>query len=315
MTEERILVNRYIDETKMKRGELSGMKRIVGWIIITMLLLAAAMTTALADDAFVVESAMDAADHAYDESYIKANLTTDRSYLRVNAYLEAEVSVNLSVTDAYGGLVYQRDYGVCSGSFRSEDIYLKLDSSPTIYQITMAAGDHTYTFPVYRVMPRLEDVAACSAGYPLGNITGNNSWRSATLIDVASLEGSSMTVPLCAGGAYTIGTVTFSVSGGSLTVYASIDGSIDGSIDSASVYVATTALEAQGLDTKNFTGIRGGGLNSSVDLNGASFAAVYVKMKVSFDPTDVPGSPEACLAGQDSIWQSMLNETPNEAVG
>lgn len=290
------------------------MKKIMGVLMTVLMLLGCSLGSALAEDVFTIESAADAAQGAGDESYIASTLTSDRSYLRVCATLEEEASVNISVTDSYGSLTYQRDYGICSGSFRSEDIYLRLDGSETTYQITVSAGESVYTFPVRRVMPRLKGNAACSVGYPLSSLSGAGGWKSATLLDVAALEGSSITVDLHASDAYTLGTVTFSVSGGQLTVSADIDSGIDGSIDGATVYVATTALEAQSLGGKGFTGATGG-LNSAISLNGASYAAVYVKFTVSFDPSGVPGSPDVTLPGQDDIWQRMQNETTNEAVG
>lgn len=268
-------------------------------------LLAAMMTFALlpacADDTCVVDAA-------------SAGVTTDRSYVSVACPVEAEAQVVLTINGPDGACVYQRDYGVCSASFRTEDIYLKLQGSETVYQATLAVGDSCYDFTITRVMGRLTDNAACTVGYPLASITGADTWRTATLLDLRALDGGSVTVPIHASGAYTLGSATLSVSGGCLTVSAAVDSAIDGSIDSATVYVATNALNAQQLGTKRFTGLTGG-LNSPIDLGGALYAAVYVKMSVSFDPTGVPGSPNTVLNGQDTLWQTMLTQTANEAVG
>lgn len=244
----------------------------------------------------------------------ETSVTTAASYLRVTCPLEGEQSVTVTVTDAWGQLQYQRDYGLNSGYFRSGDIYLPLDGGRTTYYVTVQAGDMTYSLSVDRVMPRLTGNAACAAGYPLSWLNGSGSWQSATILDVNALEGSSMTVPMHASGAYTLGTVTFSVSGGRLSVSASLSGGVDGSIDGATVYVATNALQAQGLGSRNFSG-PSGRLGDRIDLGGTPYAAVLVQLTVSFDPSGVPGSPDALQYGQDSLWNQMQQMTANEAVG
>lgn len=254
------------------------------------------------------------ADEACTVDASTAGVTTDCSYVNINCPVAEEAQVVLTIYGPDGACVYQRDYGVCSASFRTEAIYLKLQGSQTVYQVSLAVGDTIYAFPITRVVGRLTDNAACTVGYPLSALTGADTWRSVTLLDVGALEGGSITVPIHASGTYTLGTATLSVSGGCLTVSAWVDAGIDGTIDSATVFVATNALTAQQLGTKRFTGLTGG-LDSPIDLGGAAYAAVYVRMSVSFDPTGVPGSPQTVLNGQDDLWQHMLTETANEAVG
>lgn len=285
--------------------------------LLTMLLCLAMLTGIApgyaAEDVFTVDAAQ-AASGGWEESHIASSLTTDRSYLRVTCTLDSEVPVTLSIADETGSLVYQRDHGLCSGKFRSEDIYLRLSGSQTTYHVTLWTGDSSYSFPLRRVMPRLTGNAACSVGYPLSQLTGASTWKSATILDVYALEGSSVTVPLHASDAYEIGTVTFRISGGALTVSANITGSVDGSIDKSTVYVATTALEAQDLGRKSFSGPTGK-LDRTIDLMGAPYVAVYVNLTVSFDPTGAPASPSVTLNGQDALWQQMQTTTANEAVG
>lgn len=279
------------------------MKRIL--ILALTLMLAALPCAALAEDVFTVSNA----------NAVTAEQTVDCSYLRVTCPLEGEVNVVLTITGPNGGLVYQRDYGLCSGDFRSEDVYLRLEGGETLYQVSLDAGGVVSSFPVRRVVGRLTDQGGCSAGYPLSSLSGANTWRTATLLDVASLEGGSLTAPLnAANGEYCLGTVTFSVSGGSVTVSASIDGGVDGSVDGGTVYVATNALTAQTLGKKSFSGTKGK-LNKAISLDGASYAAVYVKLTLSFDPSTAPACDETTLSGQDALWQTMLTVTPNEAVG
>lgn len=243
-----------------------------------------------------------------------ASVSMDENYLRVTCPVFGEQQVTVTVTDAWGGLQYQRDYGLCSGTFRSEDIYLRLDGGGTVYYVTVQAGDTAYSLTVNRVMPRLTNNVACSAGYPLAMLSGNGAWQSATILDVSALEGSDMTVPMVASSMYTLGTVTFSVSGGKLTVSAEISGGIDGSIDSARVYVATNAVEAQGLGGRHFMGLTGR-LNERIDLGGTPYAAVFVELRVSFDPSGVPGMSNTLQDGQDTLWMLMQDSTANEAVG
>lgn len=286
------------------------MKRFLILLVTMLLCIAPAYA---AEDVFTVD-AQSIAEDAWEESFIASSLTSDRSYLRVTSALDADAQVTLSIADDSGSLVYQRDYGVCSGRFRSEDIYLRLTGSQTTYHVSLWIGDSSYSFPLRRVMPRLTGNAACSVGYPLTSLSGAKTWKSATLLDVNALEGRSLTVPLHASDAYEIGTVTFTVSGGDLTVSAALSDGLDGSIDKSTVYVATTALEAEKLGKKNFPGITTK-LNKTVDLQGTPYAAVYVNLTVSFSPTGVPGSPAVTLDGQDATWQRMLTETANEAIG
>lgn len=283
-------------------------------LLLCLLLLAGFIPAALAEDVFAVRSASDAASGASSESYIESSLTTDRSYLRVDCYLEEEVPVLLSIANESGLPIYQRDYGLCSGSFRSEDIYLPMDSAPASYEVTLTAGESVYAFPVRRLMPRVTGAQGCAAGYPLSGLSGVNTWQTATLLELASLDGGSLTVPLCAGNAYELGEVTFSVSGGQLTVSAELTPGVDGSIDGGTVYAALTALEASSLGRKSFSGAKAR-LNSAINLNDASYAAVYVQLTLSYAPTELPAAPDLELSGQDELWQHMQNETVNEAVG
>lgn len=275
------------------------MKRLIALLLALCLSLCA--LPALAEDVCTLDAAS------------PGTVYTDRSYVRV---LCAEVSgdVTLSASDAQGSLIYQKAYGACVGSFRSDDLYLPLNGSETVYTITLAEGGQEHSFTVVRRMPRLSGNTACSVGLPLSSVTGRDSWQSVTVLDLRSLEGSALTMPLQASGSYTLGTVTFSVSGGQLTVSAAVSDGIDGAIDSARVYVAANALEAQQLGGKSFSGLTGS-LDSEISVAGLDYAVVYVKLTVSFDPADVPAAPKVTQPGQTELWQVMENSTINEAVG
>lgn len=283
------------------------MKRLIGILLALSLFLPMAWAAA-GEDVYVI------ADAAQADGSTAEQLQSDRSYLRVGCQLQSETDVTLSVTGEDGSLVYQRSYGLCSGRFSSEDIFLRLNGSQTDYRVALQAGEQCYAFSLRRVQPRMSGVSACSAGYPLRSITGADTWRCATVLDLTALEDASMTVPLLAGDAYEIGTVTFSAARGSLTVSACLNDGVDGSIDQGTVYVAATALEAKTLGKKSFSGLKGR-LNQSLALADTSYAAVYVALTVSFDPQGVPEASGTQLQGQEDVWQRMQTETANEAIG
>lgn len=283
------------------------MKRLIGILLALSLFLPMAWAAA-GEDVYVI------ADAAQADGSTAEQLQSDRSYLRVGCQLQSETDVTLSVTGEDGSLVYQRSYGLCSGRFSSEDIFLRLNGSQTDYRVALQAGEQCYAFSLRRVQPRMSGVSACSAGYPLRSITGADTWRCATVLDLTALEGASITVPLLAGDAYEIGTVTFTAARGSLTVSACLNDEVDGSIDQGTVYVAATALEAKTLGKKSFSGLKGR-LNQSLALADTSYAAVYVALTVSFDPQGVPEASGAQLQGQEDVWQRMQTETANEAIG
>lgn len=285
------------------------MKKSFGFLLVLVMLLCVAPAVAQ-EDVFIV-NVSDVAENAWDESNA---LTSDRSYLRVTCPIDGEANVTLSVADGAGSLVYQRDYGLCSRTFRSEDIFLRLMDSSTVYHVSLWVGNVGYAFPIRRVMPRLVANAACAVGLPLEDLTGSGGWKSATLLDVRALEGETLTVALHASNAYGIGLATFAVDHGYLTVSVQLDPSADATIDRASIQVAGTALEAQTLGRKNFTG-QTAQLDQPVDLQNTPYAAVYLSLTVSFDPAGLPGSPEIELDGQYDLWQIMQMETANEAVG
>lgn len=276
------------------------MKRLLALLMLLAMLLAS--VPALANDVFTVTD-VDGTNHS-----------SDQPYLRITCPVPENSNVTVTVAEDGGGVTYQRDYGVCSGTFRSEDIYLRLNDGETVYNISVKAGEETHTFQVTRTMPYLTENAACSVGYPLSEVSGSGSWKTVTLLDVAAMEGTSMVTPMHASGAYTLGSVTFAVQNDCLTVSAQLDGGVDGTIDKATVYVATDPFQAQCLGTRNFGGATAA-LDEAVPLNGAECAAVYVKLTVSFDPSGVPASPETVLDGQAELWQRMQQMQHSDAVG
>lgn len=275
------------------------MKRLLAMLLSLALCLCA--LPALADDVCVLDAASAGA------------VTTDRSYVRV-VCADAQGRVTVSVRSEDGSLIYEKDHGECSGAFRSDEIYLPLNSSRAAYALTLTAGQQVYDFAVVRCLPRMTGAAACSAGVPMAQITGSASRQSVTVIDMQAMDGMSISVPMHAGSLYTLGSVTFSVKDGKLTVSASLDSSAQAVLDSARVLVAVNALEAEQLESRSFSGITGT-LNDPIDLHGEPYAIVYVKLAVSFDPGSAAPADAAVSNDQQSLWQLIDRTTINEALG
>ena len=289
------------------------MKRVL--ILILAALLASSACPALGEEVFSLTEAVFASPNVEDPAYREANLTTSASYVNFSCEVGEETPVTLSITqESTGALVYSRDYGVASGTFRSEDIYLKLEGDVTTYRVQLNCGGQVYAFPLDRVMARLQGNAACSAGYPLANLNGRDVWQTVTLLDLNAMEGSSATYDLYASNRYVLGSVTFSVSGGAVCASVSLNPDAQVSVDSATVYVASTALEASTLGQKGCTAASGG-LDSYIAGSGTGLAAVYVKLSVSFQPDGLPEGISTVWSGQEQLWQRMLQETASEAVG
>ncbi len=270
--------------------------------LLLLLLALAAAVPALAEDVCVVQ----------DASAV-SRISTDCSYLRVRCPLSGQTPVTLAIHDAWGYLVYQRDYGVCSGSFHSEDVYLRLDGASTDYTVTLTCGGSVHQFRVTRQAPRLTDTGVSAHGLPLSDLTGRRDNRFAVLIDPWALEGSTLTVPLVSGGAQ-LGYANLTVDNGSLTVSAAL--TVEGAIEKSNIYVARDAVSAAALGTNRFTGIKTK-LNRSVSLGGTPYAAVLVQLTVSYDAATVQAwQPDPWyLQEQTQLWQLMQMTTANEALG
>jgi len=262
------------------------------WLALLALAICLVFTTASADD--VLKIRIDSV--AYVE--------TEKSYLCLQCELAEENDVMLSVTDADGRLVYQRNYGPCIGLFTSENIYLRMEDSASDYSIHLSSGATAYDLIVRKKVQRLKDNTACSVGLPLSQLNGRSSWQSVTLLDWNTLSSGPVTTPLHASGNVTLGNVTFSLSGNQLCVNASTDPLADCEITSSSVYVASTRSEVESLGTQNFHGIHTG-LGSGIAWPDSSVIAVLVQLTVSYNPGNLPGSPQTTLSGQGALYQSL----------
>lgn len=270
--------------------------------LLLLLLLTLLAAPALAEDVCVVSDASTA-----------TRITTDSSYLRVLCPLTEECDVTLTVCDSWGYLIYQRSYGLCSGSFRSEDVYLRLEGSSATYTVTLRCGSAEHQFRVTREAPRLTDSGVTAQGMALSQITGRRGNACAVIIDVWALEGSTLTVPLVSGGMQ-LGYANLTVEDGQLTVSAAL--TADGKIEKATVYIARDAVTAATLGTNRFTGVKTK-LNRAVDLQGTPYAAVLVQLTVSYDAATAEFCHEdpLYLQEQQDLWELMQLTTANEAVG
>ena len=281
------------------------MRRVIRMLILLLICCLVSPSAAMAEDVCTVQ----------DASAVNL-VTTECSYLRVQLPLEAETGVTLSVRDEWGYLIYQRNYGVCSGTFRSQDVHLPLDGESCNYTVTLTTDGSEYSFSVHREMAKLTDSAVYAGGATLKELVDGSSRKYAVVLDLDTLQQEPLTAPMLASGMQ-VGEVVFSVEDGMLTVSASL--TADGQIDKASVYIATDAITAQTLGTNHFTGTRAR-LDRATDLGDVPYAAVMVQLTVTYDPTTAQAfemGREEQKAYEQLLenWLLMQMTTANEAVG
>ena len=278
------------------------------WMRILSLLLVGCLLVgvpALAEDVCTVQDALTASE-----------ITTDEAYLRLGCELAAEGNVTVTVQDEWGYLVYQRDYGVCAGSFRSSDIYLPLEGSRAVYTVTLETAGGVNTFTVIREMAMITDTAVYAVGLTLQEMADGSAYKYAVVLDLAALNETTAVAPLLASGAQ-VGEAYFSVLEGVLTVSALL--TAEGSIDKAEVYIATDALTARDLGAKHFNGMKAE-LDQEIDLGDAPYAAVMVQLTLTYDPTtaqawEMTREEEENFKQLQEDWMLMQQLTAGEAVG
>ena len=297
------ILKRYmVEETFRGESLMRKLKRILSLFLIFALLLT---VPALAEDVCVVK----------DASTV-SRVTTARPYLRVQYPLPGETSVTLTVCDVWGSLIYQRDYGLCSGTFRSRDVHLPADGESCDYIVTLSTGLGDVCFTVTREQPMLTDTAVYAGGLTLEEMVGGSPYKYAVVLDMYELEGSTAVAPMMASGMQ-IGEVYFTVRDGRLTVSAGLF--VEGVIDKANVYIATDAITAQSFGTSRFSGMKTK-LDRAIRLGDAPYAAVMVQLTVTYDPANAlpfrmgEGEQEAYMLLLEN-WQLMQLTTASEAVG
>ncbi|MBR6029323.1 MAG: hypothetical protein IKP40_09555 [Clostridia bacterium] len=241
-------------------------------------------------------------------------LTTDTGYICVIASLDAPGPVVLSVYDGTGGLAFQRAWTECGSQVRSDSIYLALSGAETLYTVTLQTQSSLRSREVRRVSPRLTGCSACSCGCPLELLSGMGSWATVTMLDLNALRQAPMTVALHAGGAYMVGTATFRLLENCLYVSVQTVPGSDVTLEEAEAQVALTSVDARSLGRRDYTGLRVG-LGSPLEVSDAPFAAVYLRLTVSFSPVGLPQLSGDELVGQRYLWEQMLNYTASASNG
>ncbi len=260
---------------------------------------------ALADDVCLLDPSID------------ARVETDRNYIRLSLPIggSGAAGVSVRICDPDGQTVYQRNYPDCEGSFRSEDIFLRLEGAETDYTVTvdMQGSENTsYVSHVIRRLSRLENNTACSAGLSLKTVTGKKSWLSVTVLDLEQLRNQDETVAIHASNAYSLGSVTFSLSNGELS--ASLTLPDDCTLHSSTMDVALTAVDAQSLGTKTFHGLRTT-VNHPVNVGDADYVCILLQLRVSYSPAGLPGSPAMNTNEQKTLWENMQQDTRHDSNG
>ena len=177
-------------------------------VFLALLLMLLAAFPALAEDVY------------YADASQGGSVTSDKGYLSVSCPLDTDSRVTMTIRDEWGSTVYQRDYGVCSGMFASEEVYLPQIGAQTTYRVTLSTDSGENSFTVVRVAPRLTDSNVTTAGLPLSDISGVSSPKKAILLDLSALNNQlPMVVPMVSGDVQ-LCCVTFTVRNGQLSVSA-----------------------------------------------------------------------------------------------
>ena len=99
-------------------------------------------------------------------------------------------------------LLFDKDYGLQSGTFDSGVIYLPYVADRTIpYLVTLTVGDYVYAMPFMHQQARLVANNACTYGVRLNDlaVAFYGDWMMGTMVDLNALAGQgSMSVDICA---------------------------------------------------------------------------------------------------------------------
>lgn len=288
-----------------EHDEVMAMRQIVRMLSFLLLLSILPGIPASAEDVCIVKDALQV-----------SAVTTDRAYLHIQCELACPTVVTLSIRNEWGALVYQRHYGMRSGTFLSGDIHLPLKGDGCAYTVTVQTSEDAHEFTVHREMAMLTDAAVYAGGLPLAELTGGSPYKYAVVLDLDTLNEETLITPMLANGVQ-VGEVYFSVLDGVLTVDAAM--LAKGSIDKATVYIAPDAITAKTLGTNRFTGIKTR-LKRAIRLEDTPYVAVMVQLTVTYDPVTAlaytPGEAETeALEELTENWQLMQLMTANEAVG
>ena len=152
----------------------------------------------------------------------------------------------------------------------------------------------------------------------LQDLADGSPYKYAMVLDLHAMAEMEMpvVVPMLASGMQ-VGEVTFAMLDGVLTVSAVM--TAEGAIDKATVYVATDAIAARTLGSKNFAGLKTK-LDKEIKLEDTPYAAVMVQLTLTYDPTtaqiwEMTKEEQEALELLKETWNLMQLMTVNEAVG
>ncbi|MCQ2457170.1 MAG: hypothetical protein MJ142_00375 [Clostridia bacterium] len=235
------------------------MKRAV--LIMTVLLLMLPVCGRAAEDEFSADL------------YSRGRMTTERDYLRVACdFLEAE-RVSLSVTGP-DGLVFMKNYGPCSGKFRSDRIFLNAEGDAAEYTVTAEVDGETLSFTVCRLPVSGVPTEARTAGTILPD------GSEVCVLDEAGTGRDRQIVPLVTADDRRAGYVTLRLEDGRLTVTADLD--IAGSVRGGTVYVTRDVTECCFFGSDQYKGMTGAP-GQSIRVGGTGPIYVYAILNVKTD--------------------------------
>ena len=284
-------------------------------------LLVWASVPSLAEDCFTID--VDALDMSClnSDEYVAQYLSASAQGVRVRKYisdsseLAAPVRLTLMQVDSQT-LLFDKDYGLQSGTFDSGVIYLPYVADRTIpYLVTLTVGDYVYAMPFMHQQARLVANNACTYGVRLNDLSVAfyGDWMMGTMVDLNALASQgSMGVDICASNRYVIGQATLSMQGSSLCVSVSFNSQANVTVQSQSIWVVTNCADfAAGVQPPTYQ------LGDWVDVSGASSALVVLSLQVDYDPAGLPAFQydlsSSQLQSQLSLWEQ--NRAGGQSTG
>lgn len=294
------------------------MKRVLAAVILMLVLfvsVAAQAQTALLDAAQIQNAVV-------DENYIAANLTHAAQYLSVSYDVgEAEQPVSLSVVALdTGAPVYGKNYGMVSGAFVSDEVYLKFTGNAMDrYTVTLAVGDTAITFPFYRKLLRLSDNSACGAGLRFSDINARFKGEKAMALAVDLQNEGNLSTPVVASDMYLAGQMNVSVAQGTVTVSFSLAPEAQAEVKSQRLYILTDISELIDLSERRLriypVYAPGRSVDVASELAGSRYALIYLSLTLDYDPNSLEKFIYAPDNAQLDILQEMEKQYISAPVG
>lgn len=264
---------------------------------------------ALAEDFFMIDVDLLDMDSLNSDDYVGRELSASTQGVRVRKFisqsseLAAPVRLTLTQMDSRT-LVFDKDYGLQSGTFESGVIYLPYVDDRTIpYLVTLYVGDYVYAMPFMHLQPRMRHNTACTEGLRLRDADASlgGDWQMGTMVDLNDLRNSgSLTVNVCASNSYVVGQATISMSNDRLKVDVSFRGDAQVEVHGHSLRVITDpAAYVAGARVAPV------GLSEWIDVSGAPSALICLSMQLSYNPGSLPAyTPDSSqMQRQLRLWQ------------